>query len=273
MPNRFQLHMRVSVYLVLISLLSVFTQCSQIRQRSSILSLDRTYIVKKNQPLYFTDTNGHLSAKQLTANAPGVLFERNDTLFVELIGNRLPPTDSFENTLDRADSATVFFTYQDSYSTAQFERSTPWFTYQFTSFDIDLFTIPFKYRFSQPQLPGQLVTNANLGIYFGLRHDIGQHRTTYFRHYRRSDLRSFSFGGGGFLSFNSNTLNDFYTNGKITYEYEALGYSYGLAGILGYKALTVGIALGFENLADRNNPIWVYRQKPWLGLTVGLNLN
>lgn len=254
-------------------LLLLLTSCSHIRQRSSILSLDRIYIIKKNQPLYYTDINKGLSAKQLATNTPGVIFEREDTLFIEFIGSKLPLSDTFENTLDQSDSNKVFFAYQDSFPKAKFERQTPWFSYQFTSFDVDLFTIPFKYRFSQSQVPGQLVTNANLGIYFGIRHDIGQYRKTYFRNYRRTDLRSFSFGGGGFLSFNSNTLNDFYTNGKITYEYEALGYSYGLAGIVGYKALTVGLALGFENLADRNNPIWIYRQKPWLGLTVGLNLN
>lgn len=259
-------------YLLLLSVL-LLTGCSHIRQRSSILSLDRTYIIRKNQPVYSTNVSNQLQVKQLTTNVPGVLYERNDTLFVEFSGSRLPPTDGRKNTLDRSDSSTVFFTYPDDSSKPAFERITPWFTYQFTSFDIDLFTIPFKYRFSQQSVPGQLVTNTNLGIYFGVRHDIGQYRKTYFHNYRRTELRSFSFGGGGFLSFNPTVLNDFYTSGKITYEYEALGYNYGLAGIVGYKALTVGLALGFENLADRNNSIWIYRQKPWLGLTVGLNLN
>lgn len=32
------------------------------------------------------------------------------------------------------------------------------------------------------------------------------------------------------------------------------------------------LALGFENLAD-SPPLWIHRQKPWLGLTVGINLN
>lgn len=245
--------------------------CSHIRQRSSILSLDRTYIVKKNQTVYAMQES--IKEKRLTANIPGVLYERNDTLFIEFSADKLPASDGQMNTVNRSDSGTVFFTYPHNFSKPVFEHAAPWFTYQFTSFDIDLFTIPFKYRFSQVGLPGQLITNTNLGVYFGVRHDIGQYRKMYFQSYRRTELRSFSFGGGGFMSLNPVSLNDFYTNGKITYDYEALGYSYGLAGIVGYKALTVGLALGFENLADRNNPYWIYRQKPWLGLTVGLNLN
>ncbi len=260
-------------HLLLLGVLLMLTGCSHIRQRTSILSLDRTYIIKKNQPVYFMDDHKKLQVKQLIANTPGVLYLRDDTLFVEFAGSQLPGVGTNGNALNPSDSNSVFFAYPDLFSKPKFERTTPWFTYQFTSFDIDLFTVPFKYRFSQSQVPGQLVTNANLGVYFGVRHDIGQYRKTYFRNYRRSELRSFSFGGGGFLSFNPITLNDFYTNSKINYEYEALGYSYGLAGIVGYKSLTVGLAVGFENLADRNNRYWIYRQKPWLGLTVGLNLN
>ncbi len=258
---------------LLLNLSLLLSGCSHIRQRSSILSLDRTYIIKKNQTVYSTAESAQLKAKRLTVNTPGVLYERNDTLFVEFSVTKLPVSNGLNNTVDRSDSGTVFFTYPNDFSKSSFERTTPWFTYQFTSFDIDLFTIPFKYRFSQVGLPGQLVTNTNLGVYFGIRHDIGQYRKMFFQSFRRTELRSFSFGGGGFMSFNPVTLNDFYTNGKIAYEYEAMGYSYGLAGIIGYKALTVGLALGFENLADRNNPYWIYRQKPWLGVTIGLNLN
>lgn len=259
--------------LLLWTLLPFLIGCSHIRERSSILSLDRSYTIKKNQPLYYTDSSTQLLAKHLTINASGVLYERNDTLFIELDGNQLPLSDTIKNTIDQSDSSRIFYSYQDAFSKTKFERKTPWFSYQFTSFDVDLFTTPFKYRFSQTLVPGQLVTNANLGAYFGVRHDLGQYRKTYFRNYRRTDLRSFSYGGGVFFSFNSNIINDFTTRGKITYEYEALGYSYGLASIVGYKSLTVGLAIGFENLADRNNKYWIYRQKPWLGLTVGLNLN
>lgn len=43
--------------------------------------------------------------------------------------------------------------------------------------------------------------------------------------------------------------------------------------MLGVKALTVGIGVGWDNLVDRDTDIWVYQFKPWYGLTLSLNLN
>lgn len=153
------------------------------------------------------------------------------------------------------------------------EEKSPWFYYQLTSFDIDLFTIPFKYRFAQAGRPGELVTSANLGVYTGIRYDLGRFRTISFRSERRSDIQSFSVGLGAVFSIDPVTINEYNTKGRVLDEYEALGLNYGLATIVGYKSITAGLALGFENIADRNNRLWVYRQKPWLGLTVGININ
>jgi hypothetical protein len=142
-----------------------------------------------------------------------------------------------------------------------------------TTFDIDLFTIPFKYRFSTVGRPGQLSTSANVGVYAGIRFDLGRYRKIYYRREQHSDIQSFSFGVGTVFSIDPVLVNEFNTEGRVTQEYEALGVNYGLAAIFGYKRVTAGLVLGFENLADRNNRLWVYRQKPWLGLMVGININ
>ncbi|MBX9852704.1 MAG: hypothetical protein K2X86_13240 [Cytophagaceae bacterium] len=34
-----------------------------------------------------------------------------------------------------------------------------------------------------------------------------------------------------------------------------------------------GLALGFGYLTDHNNDIWIYQNKPWIGVLAGLNLN
>lgn len=31
--------------------------------------------------------------------------------------------------------------------------------------------------------------------------------------------------------------------------------------------------LGFDTLLDRNAQFWIYQERPWLGLMLGLNLN
>jgi len=46
-----------------------------------------------------------------------------------------------------------------------------------------------------------------------------------------------------------------------------------LASIVGYKTFTAGLALGFENLMSADNRVWIYHNKPYLGVTIGLNLN
>jgi hypothetical protein len=43
--------------------------------------------------------------------------------------------------------------------------------------------------------------------------------------------------------------------------------------MLGVNNLTVGLGVGWDALTDRDKDIWTYQNKPWFGLTVGLNLN
>jgi hypothetical protein len=47
----------------------------------------------------------------------------------------------------------------------------------------------------------------------------------------------------------------------------------GIAGIIGINNFTLGLAVGFDNLLDKNKKVWVYQGKPWLGLAFGLNSN
>lgn len=257
---------------LLIGLVLLSGGCSIFRERDSILSLNGVYTVSPRQVLYYEGPNNSVQAKVLKEAARAGIYQREDTLFVEFLGEALPPADRDPLTLDRADSSLTFFTHYLMRSN-QVDKRSPWFRYRFSSFDVDLFTVPFKYRFGQAGQPGELITNPNVGVYVGFRHDEGIFRTVYYRKNRRSDIRSFSFGVGGFGMVNPVFVAPFSTAGRYTGEYEGLGISYGVAGILGYKSLTVGLALGYENLMDENNPIWIYRNKPWLGLTVGLNLN
>lgn len=268
--------MKTSSYLLRAVCLSLtfysFYACVAVSGRSDIQQLNRIFRVKANQTLYAFDPKGRVVAKQLTRSADAVLYEREDTLYTEFETKTLPVSDDDPKTLDQSDASSVLF-YHYNRRLDKLEEKSPYFKYQLTTFDIDVFTIPFKYRLEQEGIPGSLSTSANVGLYTGLRYDLGRYRNIYDRRNRRSDIKSFSFGVGTFVSINPAIVNEFTTNGRYLSEYEALGVNYGLATILGYKSITAGLALGFENLADRNNSLWIYRNKPWIGITVGLNVN
>ncbi|RIV19333.1 hypothetical protein DYU11_24820 [Fibrisoma montanum] len=252
---------------------SLLASCSRFHTTSDLITLNKIYQIKPRQHLYALDRRGNVRVKQLMARrAQAALYEREDTLYAEFLSKTLPPPDQNPATLDQSDSLTIFFFHYNP-KLKQIEEKSPWFQYQLTSFDVDLFTAPFKYRFGQAGQPGELTTSANLGVYAGIRYDVGRYQNIYFRRERRSNIESFGFGFGTFVSIDPVAVNAFSTAGRFAGEYEALGYNYGALGLVGYKTVTVGLALGFENLADRNNRIWIYRQKPWLGVTLGVNLN
>ena len=143
------------------------------------------------------------------------------------------------------------------------------------SLDIDILTALFKVR---PQindvLPTQLNTNFNGNIYVGHRTDIYQ------IHYKKNPLdiyqrqiNHFGFSGGLFLGLGNTALNPSTTTNTVSGEYDGLILQKGIAGILAVNKLTIGVSLGFDNLLDKNSKSWIYENKPWVGLMLGLNLN
>lgn len=61
------------------------------------------------------------------------------------------------------------------------------------------------------------------------------------------------------------------TNNAIATEYDGLILQKGIAGIVAINKLTIGVSVGFDDLLDRNNKNWIYENKPWFGLMLGLN--
>ncbi len=61
-------------------------------------------------------------------------------------------------------------------------------------------------------------------------------------------------------------------NGILT-EYDGLIFQKGISGIIAVNKLTVGLSLGSDNLLDHNKKKWIYENKLWYGLMLGLNLN
>jgi hypothetical protein len=148
------------------------------------------------------------------------------------------------------------------------------FVFQKSTFDLDVLAIPAKYRVSLSGMPAQLNSEINAALYFGKRNDYFQvnfEKSPTNRFKRKIDHYGFSIGG--FVGLGNSVINSDVSQGLIPYEYQGITFSKGVAGIIGINNFTLGMAYGFDNLLDNNSSQWIYNQKPWVGLALGLNLN
>lgn len=142
------------------------------------------------------------------------------------------------------------------------------------SFDVDFLTIPLKYRSSMAEVPAQLNTNLNGALFLGYRYD--NYRLNYQTNPLGNSERSithFGFSCGAFTGLGNTFMSPTNTRNVLQQEYDGVVWSKGLAGILAINNFTVGFALGYDFLLDKNKSFWIYQNKPWLGLAFGLNLN
>lgn len=140
--------------------------------------------------------------------------------------------------------------------------------------DIDLLTIPFKLRASASGVPAQLNTNLSGAIFFGHKTDV------YKVDYGRSPLNEptrhinhFGYSLGIFTGIGNTAMTPTTTGNAISTEYDGIVWLKGVSAIFAINNISVGLTLGFDNLLDRDNDVWIYESKPWLGLALGLNLN
>ncbi|HMJ69218.1 MAG TPA: hypothetical protein VK508_09995 [Cyclobacteriaceae bacterium] len=141
------------------------------------------------------------------------------------------------------------------------------------SFDVDVIAVPFKYRPASVNLPRQLTTDFNGNIFLGYRIDRFRliHKNTPIGIKRIYKHRALSVGGFGGLG--TAAITPWTTNNMMTDEYTGFVLSRGLAVMVGLNNLTFGVGVGWDNLTDRDRAIWIYQDKAWYGLTIGLNLN
>jgi hypothetical protein len=141
------------------------------------------------------------------------------------------------------------------------------------SFDLDVIAIPFKFRPMSVNLPRQLTTDFNGNIFLGYRIDRFRlvHKKTPIGWRRSYKHRGISFGGFGGLG--STAVTPWTTNYLLNDEYNGLVLSRGVAVMVGMSNLTVGVGIGWDSLTDRDKTIWIYQNKSWYGVTIGLNLN
>jgi len=141
------------------------------------------------------------------------------------------------------------------------------------SFDVDVIAVPFKFRPASVNLPRQLTTDFNGNLFLGYRVDRFRliHKKTPIGWKRYYKHRGISVGGFGGLG--TSAITPWTTNNLMTDEYTGFVLSRGLAAMIGLDNLTFGVGIGWDHLTDRDKKIWIYQNKPWFGLTLGLNLN
>ena len=154
------------------------------------------------------------------------------------------------------------------------DPGSPYLKLKKSSFDIDVLTIPFKYRPSVKGFPNQLNANFSGAVYAGIRNDFyhfNYHTNDIGENRRKLNHLGVSFGV--FSGIGSSAINPWVTQNRVSSEYDGFLFMNGLAGLVAVNKLTFGLGLGIDHLLDKNKKHWIYKRKPWIGLTVGLNLN
>jgi hypothetical protein len=147
-------------------------------------------------------------------------------------------------------------------------------TFSEPSLDLDFLTIPIKFRPGTGSIPAQLNNTLNGAVFLGMRNDIYKIR------YEKTPLgfssgkiRHYGISFGLFTGFGPTAMNASVTNLNLSSEYDGIAWSKGLSVIMAVNKVTLGLAAGFDNLIGPHGNIWIYENKPWLGLAFGLNLN
>jgi hypothetical protein len=73
---------------------------------------------------------------------------------------------------------------------------------------------------------------------------------------------------GIFAGIGSTPVNPTVTNNLVNQEYDAMIFQKGVAGFISFGQMSLGLAVGFDNILDKNKSFWIYNQKPYLGLII-----
>ena len=139
------------------------------------------------------------------------------------------------------------------------------------SVELDLSTIPVKLRPSSSGVPVQMNSNLNAIIYMGARKDyfiIKSLESPVNRNY--SSIRQFGFDFGIFAGLGITPVNPSVTNDNISIEYDGIVFQKGFGAFITINYISVGITLGFDNLISSDSKTWIYNNRPYLGLALGI---
>lgn len=148
------------------------------------------------------------------------------------------------------------------------------YVFRKNTFDIDVLTIPFKYRPAVHGFPRQLNATFNGAVYLGYRSDIYRlsYSQTPLRIFKR-DITHYGYSVGVFTGLGTARIDEYVTNNGINIQYDGVVNLSGINIIAGVEKVSLGLAVGVDRLLDKNRKYWVNHGKPWIGLSFGINLN
>ena len=140
------------------------------------------------------------------------------------------------------------------------------------SIDIDLTSIIFKSRHSRDDVPNQFSADLDIAVYAGFRKDFYNIVSPVHPFQEdKSFIRQIGFDLGVFAGIGSSPVNPTVTNNLVSQEYDAMIFQKGFAGFISINKISVGLVVGFDNLLDKSRSLWIYNQKPYLGLIISVS--
>lgn len=221
--------------------------------------------INAGEQVFMRDSVGSLRVMILKEPANALLYTVDDSLFYDIPSLSKVPRGS-RKPLFLAHNEWELRSNAVEFDTVHFQDA---------HFDVDFFTIPFRYRFRQGvTIPASGVASPFCGgLYGGWRFDVASHTLHLLPNQTLQKFTTNGFGIGVFTAFAPVYVSPWNTDYQTMVEYEGLGINYGGAFIWAYQSVTIGLLLGFEMLMDENASIWVYHNKPWVGFALGFNLN
>ena len=148
------------------------------------------------------------------------------------------------------------------------------YSFRNATFDLDVFTIIFKYRAAVQGFPNQLSTGFNGAFFTGYRNDkyILKYAETPL-HLAKRQISHYGYSVGGFAGIGTARIDEYVTLNRINYQYDGTVVTTGIAAEFGLNKINFGLVYGFDFLTDRNKQVWINNKKPWFGISLGLNIN
>jgi hypothetical protein len=144
-------------------------------------------------------------------------------------------------------------------------------TFVKTSADIDLSTVLLKFRPTKGNVPSQLSTNFNAIFYTGFRKDFFKLKSSFSElHELSSFIRHTGFDFGLFVGIGITPVTPTTTMTRTIQEYDGIVFQKGFSVFGTFENMSVGLAIGFDNLIGHDKNIWIYNQKPYIGLVFGI---
>lgn len=149
------------------------------------------------------------------------------------------------------------------------------YSFQKTSLDMDVLNILFKLRPSVSEFPPQFNNNIFNGAFY-----LGDRLDVYKINYKSTPLGTYNrytshhgYSAGLFAGIGASRIDEFVTQNALSIEYDGVVGIYGICALMAIDKINFGLNVGEDHLFDHNRKLWIYQSKPWIGLSISLNLN